>query len=28
MNFATLWTLLEAAHAACGHRDCVVVGIL
>jgi len=28
MNIATLWTLLEAAHAACGHRDYVVVGSL
>ena len=28
MKIATLWTLLEAAHAACGHTDYVVVGSL
>lgn len=28
MNIATLWTLLQAAHAACGHTDYVVVGSL
>ena len=28
MNIATLWTLLEAARAACGHHEYVVVGSL
>ena len=28
MNIAMLWTLLQAAHAACGHREYVVVGSL
>lgn len=28
MNIATLWTLLEAARAVCGHTDYVVVGSL